>query len=162
MDHDEYVRINKVSNIIIGAAIDVHKELGPGLLESVYEECLKIELESKGIKVETQKELPLIYKGQQTGKTYRIDMLVDDRVVVELKSVEALKPVNEIQTVTYLRLSNLRVGLLINFNVPVLKDGIKRKVNNYYYKTVRLYIIILKKNKFLPMFHVKHYTSIPI
>jgi GxxExxY protein len=132
MDHDEYVRINKVSNIIIGAAIDVHKELGPGLLESVYEECLKIELESKGIKVETQKELPLIYKGQQTGKTYRIDMLVDDRVVVELKSVEALKPVNEIQTVTYLRLSNLRVGLLINFNVPVLKDGIKRKVNNYY------------------------------
>jgi GxxExxY protein len=132
MDHDEYVRINKVSNIIIGAAIDVHKELGPGLLESVYEECLKIELESKGIKVETQKELPLIYKGQQTGKTYRIDMLVDDRVVVELKYVEALKPVNEIQTVTYLRLSNLRVGLLINFNVPVLKDGIKRKVNNYY------------------------------
>jgi GxxExxY protein len=132
MDHEEYLRINKVSNIVIGAAIDVHKELGPGLLESVYEECLKLELESKGIKVETQKDLPLIYKGQNTGKTYRIDMLVDDRVIVELKSVESLKPVNEIQIVTYLRLSNLRVGLLINFNVPVLKEGIKRKVNNFY------------------------------
>ena len=132
MDHDEYHRINKVSNIVIGAAIDVHKELGPGLLESVYEECLKLELESKGIKVETQKDLPLIYKGQNTGKTYRIDMLVDERVIVELKSVESLKPVNEIQLVTYLKLSNLRVGLLINFNVPVLKEGIKRKVNNYY------------------------------
>ena len=132
MEHDEYLRINKVSNLVIGAAIDVHKELGPGLLESVYEECLKLELESKGLKVETQKELPLIYKGQNTGKTYRIDMLVDDRVIVELKSVESLKPVNEIQIVTYLRLSNLRVGLLINFNVPVLKEGIKRKVNNYY------------------------------
>ena len=132
MDHEEYLRINKVSNIVIGAAIDVHKELGPGLLESVYEECLKLELESKGIKVETQKDLPLIYKGQNTGKTYRIDMLVDERVIVELKSVESLKPVNEIQLVTYLKLSNLRVGLLINFNVPVLKEGIKRKVNNYY------------------------------
>ena len=132
MDHEEYHRINKVSNIVIGAAIDVHKELGPGLLESVYEECLKLELESKGIKVETQKDLPLIYKGKDTGKTYRIDMLVDDRVIVELKSVENLKPVNEIQLVTYLRLSNLRVGLLINFNVPVLKEGIKRKVNNFY------------------------------
>ncbi|MBQ3742190.1 MAG: GxxExxY protein [Prevotella sp.] len=121
-----------MSNIIIGAAIDVHKELGPGLLESVYEECLRIELESKGIKVEIQKDLPLFYKGKNTGKTYRIDMLVDDRIIVKQKSVEALKPVNEIQTVTYLRLSNLRVGLLINFNVPVLKNGIKRKVNNYY------------------------------
>ena len=132
MEHDEYLRINKVSNIVIGAAIDVHKELGPGLLESVYEACLKLELESKGLKVETQKDLPLIYKGQDTGKTYRIDMLVDDRIIVELKSVDSLKPVNEIQIVTYLRLSNLRVGLLINFNVPVLKEGIKRKVNNYY------------------------------
>ena len=121
-----------MSNIIIGAAIDVHKELGPGLLESVYEECLRIELESKGIKVEIQKDLPLFYKGKNTGKTYRIDMLVDDRIIVKQKSVEALKSVNEIQTVTYLRLSNLRVGLLINFNVPVLKNGIKRKVNNYY------------------------------
>ena len=90
------------------------------MLESVYEECLRIELESKGIKVETQKDLPLFYKGKNTGKTYRIDMLVDDRIIVKQKSVEALKPVNEIQTVTYLRLSNLRVGLLINFNVPVL------------------------------------------
>lgn len=109
-----------MSNIIIGAAIDVHKELSPGLLESVYEECLRIELESKGIKVEIQKDLPLFYKGKNIGKTYRIDMLVDDRIIVKQKSVEALKPVNEIQTVTYLRLSNLRVGLLINFNVPVL------------------------------------------
>ena len=78
-----------------------------------------------------QKDLPLYYKGQKTEKTYRIDMLIDERVIVELKSVESLKPVNEIQLVTYLKLSNLRVGLLINFNVPVLKDGIKRKVNNF-------------------------------
>ena len=131
MDHEEYLRTNKVSHTIIGAAIDVHRELGPGLLESVYEECLRIELEAKGLKVEVQKDLPLYYKGRKTEKTYRIDMLIDERVIVELKSVESLKPVNEIQLVTYLKLSNLRVGLLINFNVPVLKDGIKRKVNNF-------------------------------
>ena len=128
---EEYKHLLSLSNTIIGAAIEVHKELGPGLLESVYEDCLKVELESRGLKAETQIDLPLIYKGQETGKYYRIDMLVEDVFIVELKAVEALKPLHEVQLMTYMKLSNVKMGLLINFNVPKLRDGIKRKLNGY-------------------------------
>ena len=131
VSQEEFHRLNRLSNVVIGAAIEVHRELGPGLLESAYEECLKMELQSQGVKVDTQVDLPLCYKGKKTEKVFRIDMLVEDSLIVELKSVEVLKPVNEIQLVTYLKLAHLRLGLLINFNVPVLRDGIKRKVNGF-------------------------------
>ena len=126
---EEYRRLNQLSNTIIGAAIEVHRELGPGLLESVYEECLKIELESLGLKVRSQVDLPLIYKGVQVDKDFRIDLLVNEEFIIELKAVEILKPLHEVQLVTYMKLADVHMGLLINFNVPVLKDGIKRKIN---------------------------------
>ena len=128
---EEYNKLLSLSNTIIGAAIEVHKELGPGLLESVYEDCLKVELEMKGLNVKTQIDLPLIYKGMDTGKNYRIDMLVDDSFIVELKAVEEIRPLHEVQLVTYLKLADIKMGLLINFNVPKLKYGIKRKLNGY-------------------------------
>ena len=114
---------------MIGAAIEVHRELGAGLLESAYEFCLKAELERQGLDVETQVDLPLFYKGEPTGKFYRIDMIVENKIIVELKAVENLLPIHEVQLVTYLKLTNKAIGLLINFNVPVLKDGVKRKIN---------------------------------
>ncbi len=126
---EEYRRLNQLSNIIIGAAIEVHRELGPGLLESVYEECLKIELASQGLNVQSQVDLPLIYKGIKIEKYYRIDLLVNDEFIIELKAIESLKPLHEVQLLTYMKLANVHMGLLINFNVPVLKDGIKRKIN---------------------------------
>ena len=125
-EYDEY---NALSKQIIGAAIEVHKNLGAGLLESAYEYCMKTELESQGLKVETQVDLPLYYKNIPTGKFYRIDLLVNDRIIVELKAVESILPIHEVQLVTYLKLTGKALGLLINFNVPVLKDGIKRKIN---------------------------------
>ena len=125
-EFDDY---NALSRQVIGAAIEVHKYLGAGLLESAYEYCLKTELESQGLKVETQVDLPLYYKGVTTGKYYRIDMLVDDKIIVELKAVDNLLPIHEVQLVTYLKLTGKAIGLLINFNVPVLKEGVKRKIN---------------------------------
>ena len=126
---EEFNLYNALSRQVIGAAIEVHKELGAGLLESAYEFCLKTELEHHGLEVETQVDLPLFYKGEPTGKFYRIDMLVENKIVIELKSVEKLLPIHEVQLVTYLKLTNKAIGLLINFNVPVLKDGVKRKIN---------------------------------
>ena len=126
---EEYARLQSLSNAIIGAAIEVHRELGPGLLESVYEECLRYELETKGLNVKTQVDLPLLYKGNNTGKQFRIDMLVEDSFIVELKAVEMMKPLHDVQLLTYMKLANMHMGLLINFNVPVLKEGIKRKIN---------------------------------
>ncbi len=128
---EEYHRLLDLSNTIIGAAIEVHKEFGPGLLESVYEDCLKVELELRGLNVKTQVDLPLFYKGKDTGKFYRIDMLVDDVFIVELKAVEMIKPLHEVQLLTYMKLSDIKMGLLINFNVPKLKEGVKRKLNGY-------------------------------
>lgn len=125
-EFDDY---NALSKQIIGAAIEVHKNLGAGLLESAYEYCLKTELEMQGHKVETQVDLPLYYKNIPTGKYYKIDLLVDDKVIVELKAVESILPIHEVQLVTYLKLTGKALGLLINFNVAVLKDGIKRKIN---------------------------------
>ena len=114
---------------IIGAAIEVHKQLGPGLLESTYQACLCHELELRGISFECQKPLPLEYKGIKLECGYRIDLLVAGLVIVEIKSVEALAPIHEAQLLTYLKLTGVKVGFLINFNVVVLKDGIRRLVH---------------------------------
>lgn len=113
---------------IIGAAIEVHRELGPGLLESVYEECMCQELRLRGIPFRCQIELPVTYKGIETGGKYRIDLIVADEVLVELKSVERILGVHEAQLLTYLKLTGKRVGLLINFNVAVLHRGVLRRV----------------------------------
>jgi GxxExxY protein len=117
-----------LSNQIIGAAIEAHKNLGPGLLESAYQACHKHELDLRGVPVQTEVPLPLNYKGVKLDCGYRMDEVVDGLVVVEIKSVECLEPIHEAQILTYLRLSGLWLGLLINFNVPILKQGIKRLV----------------------------------
>ena len=114
---------------IISAAIEVHRHLGPGLLESAYEECLCRELEQRGIYFERQVDLPIDYKGYRIGSGYRLDLVVDQRVVVELKAVKQLEKIHEAQLLTYLKLAELKLGLLLNFNVVLLKDGIKRLVN---------------------------------
>ena len=115
---------------VIGAAIEVHREMGPGLLESVYQKCMELELKLRGIAFQAQARLPLVYKGVLVdAEELRMDIFLPSQLVVELKAVEKLIPVHEAQLLTYLRLSQTRVGLLINFNVPVLKDGIKRMVH---------------------------------
>lgn len=120
---------NEISEKIIGCAIQVHKELGPGLLESSYLECLYYELMQSGLLVQKQKALPLVYKEVQLDCGYRLDLLVENKVIVEIKSVEALNDVHLAQVLTYLKLSNCKLGLLMNFNVVLLKDGIRRVVN---------------------------------
>ena len=127
MDKDS---LNNVTSGIIGAAIDVHRALGPGLLESAYEACLAYELIQREMKVEQQKPLPLIYRDVQLDCGYRIDLLVDDAVIVEIKSVDSLAPIHQAQLLSYLKLSGCEVGLLINFNVKLLKQGIVRMVNS--------------------------------
>jgi len=122
---------NEISGKIIGAAIEVHKHLGPGLLESAYEECLCRELDLRGIDFKRQVPLPLKYKGLKLDCGYRLDLLVEDKVIVELKTVEAIAPIHEAQILTYLKLRDIRLGLIINFNVPLLVEGIRRLVNNY-------------------------------
>ncbi len=122
---------NEMTERIIGCAIDVHRVLGPGLLESMYEECMVVELQLRGLPYERQKSVPVVYKGHVVAGNFRIDLLAGKLVVVELKTVDALLPVHEAQLLTYLRLTDCRVGLLFNFNVPVLKDGIRRMVNNF-------------------------------
>jgi GxxExxY protein len=121
--------LNKITEAIIGAAIDVHKALGPGLLESAYQACLAFELMKQGHKVEQQKPLPIVYKDIRLDCGYRLDFEVDDEIIVELKSVEELLPIHEAQLLSYLRLLQKKVGLLINFNVKVLKYGIQRFTN---------------------------------
>ena len=124
------MQVNQLSSQIIKAAINVHKELGPGLLESVYQACLKIELESMSLMAEAEVYLPVIFKGQIIeNESFRIDLLVEDTVVVELKSVEKVKKIHKKQLLTYLRLANKPLGLLINFNEVLLKDGIVRIIN---------------------------------
>ena len=121
---------NEISQIIIGCAIKVHTSLGPGLLESAYEECLFYELVKEGLNVEKQKALPLIYEEIKLEVGYRLDLIVEDKVIVEIKACEGLNDVHLAQVLTYLKLSNVKLGLLINFNVARVKDGIKRVVNN--------------------------------
>jgi GxxExxY protein len=120
-----------LTHLIIGAAIEIHRNLGPGLLEAVYEECLARELTLLNIPFERQKSIPLVYKDIKLECGYRLDFLVAGRVVVEIKSIEAIAPIHESVMLTYLRLSEKPLGLLINFNVPVLKDGIRRYVWHY-------------------------------
>jgi GxxExxY protein len=122
-------RLNAITDSIIGSAIQVHRALGPGLLESAYEACLAFELGKRQIRVEQQKPIPLIYEQVKLDCGYRMDLLVEGSVVIEIKSVEALAPIHEAQIITYLKLSGCKLALLINFNVPVVKDGIHRFVN---------------------------------
>ena len=120
--------MNKVTEQIIGAAIDVHRALGPGLLESAYEQCLCRELSLREISFNRQKPVPVDYKGIKLDCGYRLDLLVEEQVVVEIKAVTSIEPVHEAQLLTYLKLGAWKLGLLINFNVPVLKDGIRRRI----------------------------------
>lgn len=122
------MEVNRVTECIIGAAMAVHRALGPGLLESTYEACLAAELEERGLEVERQHPVPVVYKGVHLECGYRVDLLVDRAVIVELKAAPDLHPIHSAQLLTYLRLSGLHVGLLINFHVKLLKDGIRRFV----------------------------------
>jgi GxxExxY protein len=124
-------KLNALTSEIIAAAIEVHRHLGPGLLESVYEACLEHELKLRGYPVERQLELPVIYKGVRLDCGFRVDLMVVDQVVVEIKASHDHHPRHEAQTLTYLRLSDKRVGLLLNFGVATLKDGIRRLVNRF-------------------------------
>ena len=121
--------INELSSRIIGAAIEVHKALGPGLLESAYEECLSHEFSFRNFSFERQKSLPLIYKGKKLDCGYRLDLVVENAIILELKSCEKIEPIHKAQLLTYLKLSGLHLGLILNFNTTVMRDGIVRIVN---------------------------------
>jgi len=127
----EMERVNRITERIIGATIEVHRALGPGLLESTYEACLTFELVQRGLKVEQQKPLPVVYREVKLDCGYRLDLLVEETVIIEIKAVDHLAPIYQAQLLSYLRLSGYKVGLLINFNVKVLKNGIRRVVNNF-------------------------------
>lgn len=120
---------NELSKIVIGSAIEVHKQLGPGLLESAYQECLYYELCNKGLSIEKEKPMPIVYKDIKLDHGYRIDLLVENKLVVELKTVECFTDVHIAQVLTYLNLGNYKLGLLINFHTTLLKNGIKRIIN---------------------------------
>ena len=123
--------IDTLSNVIIGAGILVHRTMGPGLLESAYESCMAYELRSRGINIERQKPLPVRYKGVLLDCGYRSDMVVEQKIIVEFKAVAKLDPIHEAQMQTYLKISKYTVGLIMNFNVKLLKDGIRRFVHGY-------------------------------
>ena len=120
---------DQLSSVIIGAAIEVHRYLGPGLLENTYERALIFELEQKGLELKTQEPVSVIYKGHSLGTDYKLDLLVNDLVIVELKAVEKVLPIHKAQLLTYLKLKKRWLGLLINFNAPVLRQGVVRVVN---------------------------------
>ncbi|UKT64438.1 GxxExxY protein [Pedobacter mucosus] len=122
---------DEIAKIIVNAAFQVHVELGPGLLESAYEACLVYELQQAGLQIMAQVDLPVIYKEAKLNCSYRIDILVENKVIIEVKSVSILKEVHLAQTITYLKLSNCKLGLLINFNEAKIKDGIRRVINGY-------------------------------
>ena len=123
--------LNKLSNTIIGAAIEVHQILGPGLLESAYEECLCKELGLRNLSIERQRPLPLEYKGDKLDCGYRLDVVVEQAIIIELKACKEIEPIHKAQLLTYLKLSKLSLGLLLNFNVPLMRDGIVRIVNEF-------------------------------
>ena len=127
----ELENLDGITDQVIGAAIEVHRRLGPGLLESAYETCLAFELIECGLEIEQQKALPVVYREVKLDIGYRLDLLVDNKVIIEVKSVDRLVPIHQAQLLSYLKLSGCTVGLLINFNVQVLKQGVKRVVNNY-------------------------------
>jgi GxxExxY protein len=120
---------DELSHIVIGCAIKIHRALGPGLLESAYQECLLYELTKQGLRVEKEKPLPLVYEQVKLDCGYRVDLLVEEKLIVEVKAVETIHPIHLAQVLTYLRLSKRKLGLLINFNVTLLKHGIKRVIN---------------------------------
>ena len=122
---------NEISQKIIGAAIEVHKQLGPGLLESSYEVCLAYELRQLGLNIQTQVVLPLVYKRVKLDAGYRIDLLIENKIIVEVKAINALADIHTAQLLTYLKLKNLNLGLLINFNCVKVIDGVKRVINGY-------------------------------
>ena len=122
---------NEISKIIIGAAIEVHKQLGPGLLESSYEACLAYELKQQGLNIQTQVALPIVYKEVKLNAGYRIDLLVENKIIIELKAVDMLADIHTAQLLTYLKLKNIKLGLLINFNSVRVIDGIKRIINGH-------------------------------
>ena len=126
------VELDNIGTKIVDAAYCVHKELGPGLLESVYEFCLIEELKSRHLTVYSQMRLPVVYKGKELNKEFIINLLVENEIIIELKAVELVLPVHEVQLLTYMKLANKKLGYLINFNVPLLKGGIKRKINGYF------------------------------
>jgi len=123
--------LNELASKIIGAAIEVHKQTGPGLLESVYEACLMEELKLRGLKAEQQVKLPIFYKGKKLEKYYIVDILVENEIILELKCIQEIFPIHEAQVVTYLKLGNKRLGYLMNFNVTQLLRGVKRKVYKF-------------------------------
>jgi GxxExxY protein len=123
--------LNQLSTVILDSAIAVHREMGPGLLESVYHHCMMQELRNRDLIVQTQVPIMLSYKGQPLNKEYIVDLLIENEIILELKAVEGLLPVHEAQMISYLKLANKRLGFLINFNVPLLKNGFKRFVNNF-------------------------------
>jgi GxxExxY protein len=123
--------LNTITSTILDAAIFVHRELGPGLLESVYQECLYLELTERGLKAEQFVSIPIQYRGEFLGKHFTIDILVEDSIVLELKAVEKILPVHEAQLISYLKIADKQIGLLINFNEKLLKDGFKRFVNKF-------------------------------
>jgi GxxExxY protein len=122
-------RLEEIGKMIVDAAYQVHKELGPGLLESAYERCLVVELLEKDLKVERQVKLPIVYKGKIIDGGYRLDLVVEDEIIIELKTVDHILPVHEAQLISYLKLSGKRLGYLINFKVDLIKNGIHRRVN---------------------------------
>lgn len=130
LEPTEQMELNQLSHKIIGAAIEVHRTLGPGLLESAYNECLAYELTNSGLFIEREKTLPLNYKGIILNQGYRIDIVVERRIVLELKTVEELTDVHHAQLITYLKLGNYPLGLLINFHSKILKDGLKRIIHS--------------------------------
>jgi len=121
--------IERLATQTVNAALTVHRALGPGLLESAYQECLAIELSLAGLNLEREKVLPLTYRGRAIENAYRLDLIVDGKLLVELKAIEAIQPIHRVQVATYLKLLKLPLGLLINFNVPLIKDGITRVLN---------------------------------
>jgi GxxExxY protein len=123
--------LNRLSKLILDSCITVHKEMGPGLLESIYVLCLTRELNIRGIRVMNEVSVPLLYKGLELSKDFRIDILVENEIIIEVKAVEVLLPVHEAQIISYLKLANKKLGFLVNFNVPILKDGFKRFVNDF-------------------------------
>jgi GxxExxY protein len=130
-NNDEAERLNRLSNVIIGAAIRVHDEFGPGMLESAYEAGLAFELSESGLRVERQKALPLTYRGQRLACGYRVDLIVEDAIVIEVKAIERVEKVHKAQVLSYLKQLKLKLGLLVNFNVRWLRDGVTRVVNGF-------------------------------
>lgn len=129
MNHSDFNSLNELSSLVLGAAITVHKEMGPGLLESVYQHCMTRELALRNIEARQMIPVSLFYKGEPLNKDFVIDILVQDEIILELKAVDGILPVHEAQIISYLKLAKKRLGFLINFNVPLLKHGFKRFVN---------------------------------